>query len=225
MTNQQKIQATLSKLGEMCDDCLSTATMVKPRQSVNATCRSLQKQGALVRSQSACPRCRADKIVNRLRKDDYSASIVPALSESKEAAVNPAVVENEVPRNHDVEALSEDEIKKVLEDWLVSRGWRTKVAWARTPGIDIEATKGERRWVIEAKGPGSRPPMRVNYFLSILGETLQRMNDPDAHYSIALPDLPQYRGLWDRLPDLAKSRTRISILFVSLDGQVAEVFE
>jgi len=65
--------------------------------------------------------------------------------------------------------------------------------------------------------------MRVNYFLSILGELLQRMDDPDARYSIALPDMKQFRRLWQRLPDLAKSRTEISALFVDGSGRVEEV--
>ena len=74
--------------------------------------------------------------------------------------------------------------------------------------------------MIEIKGPGSRPQMRANYFLSMLGELLQRMDDPDARYSIALPDMAQYRRLWERLPTLAKQRTGINILFVDADGTV-----
>jgi hypothetical protein len=62
--------------------------------------------------------------------------------------------------------------------------------------------------------------MRVNYFVAILGEMLQRMDDPNARYSIALPDLAQFRGLWERLPRLAKTRTRISALFVDAKGHV-----
>ena len=62
--------------------------------------------------------------------------------------------------------------------------------------------------------------MRVNYFLAILGETLQRMSNEDSAYSIALPDMPQYRRLWDRLPTLAKRRTDISIILVSHNGRV-----
>ncbi|MGB8951374.1 MAG: hypothetical protein WCC06_01720 [Candidatus Aminicenantales bacterium] len=115
-------------------------------------------------------------------------------------------------KNYDVDALSEDEIKKVLDDWLTANVWTNKVIWGTIRGIDIEAKRGHERWIIEVKGPGSRQPMRVNYFLSILGETLQRMDDPKAKYSIALPDLKQYRGLWERLPKLAKSRTTISLL-------------
>ena len=120
------------------------------------------------------------------------------------------------------ERLSEDEVKEVLDNWLRSNGWATRIAWGMARGIDIEAARDGKRWLIEVKGLGSRQPMRVNYFLAILGETLQRMADEDAKYSIALPDVPQFRGLWSRLPELAKSRTTITALFVSSAGVVSE---
>jgi hypothetical protein len=121
------------------------------------------------------------------------------------------------------EGLSEDEVKQHLQRWLQGQGWTCRIAWGKERGIDVEATRGEERWVIEAKGCGSRPQMRVNYFLAILGETLQRMDDPKARYSIALPDMAQYRGLWERLPALAKQRTGITLLLVGADRGVEEV--
>lgn len=84
----------------------------------------------------------------------------------------------------------------------------------------FDARRDTQRWLIEAKGIGSRQPMRVNYFLGALGETLQRMDDAQALYSIALPDVAQFRGLWQRLPTLAKVRNHLSALFVSADGTV-----
>jgi len=119
--------------------------------------------------------------------------------------------------------LSEDEVKRALQLWLEESGWQVSVIWGKARGIDVIATKDGQRWVIEAKGCGSLDPMRVNYFLSILGELLQRMEDPDARYSIAFPDMKQFRRLWQRLPDLAKSRTMISALFVDGSGRVEEV--
>ena len=83
-------------------------------------------------------------------------------------------------------------------------------------GIDVDAYKGTERWVIEVKGCGSRSAMRVNYFLSMLGEILQRMDDPNARYSIAFPDMKQYRGLWGRLPKWARRRM-VSVLFFALE--------
>ena len=123
----------------------------------------------------------------------------------------------------DQDPLCEDALKHALGAHLKSLGWTaSKVAFGKTLGIDIDATKGSERWIIEVKGCGSRPAMRVNYFLALLGELLQRMTDGNMKYSIALPDLPQFRGLWKRLPDVAKTRTKITALFVDGDGHVIE---
>jgi len=122
------------------------------------------------------------------------------------------------------ELLSEDILKKHLQVWLEGRGWETEIAWGKKPGVDILAKKENLVWAIEVKGIGSRDAMRVNYFLAILGETLQRMKDKDAKYFIALPDIQQYRNLWSRLPALAKERTRINILLVDHTGHVTEDF-
>ena len=221
MTNKEKIVAALNKLGVLCDDCLSSASMVRPRQQVNILCRGLENEEVSVRRTDVCPRCGSTKIVNQLTSAAPKSlnSIKFQVDEKQrlpEKKLRPA-------HNHDLDALSEDEIKEVLVEWLEKDGWKSKVAWGRTQGIDVDAEKGKNRWIIEVKGPGSRPQMRVNYFIAILGETLQRMNDSSAQYSIALPDLQQYRRLWDRLPVLAKSRTGISILFVSVDGEVIHV--
>lgn len=98
-----------------------------------------------------------------------------------------------------------------------------QVAWGHSQGIDIEAYQGTKRWVIEVKGGGSLHPMRVNYFQGALGELLQRMDKPDASYSIAFPDMEQFRRLWERLPALAKNRTEISALFVDKNGNVVHL--
>ena len=122
-----------------------------------------------------------------------------------------------------MDSLSEDEVKRHIQAWLESTGWTVTVIFGRGQGVDIDALRSDRRWIIEAKGCGSRNAMRVNYFLGVLGELLQRMSDPEAKYSIALPDLPQFRQLWKRLPELAKRRTTISALFVNSSGRVEEV--
>ncbi len=118
--------------------------------------------------------------------------------------------------------IQEDQIKEHVRVFLESKGWSTNIKWAKAHGVDIEATRDGSRWLIEAKGCGSRNAMRVNYFLAALSEVLQRMSDRSAKYSIALPDLPQYRGLWERLHSVAKDRTGISCLFVRADGEVKE---
>lgn len=173
------------------------------QQPINQKARSLAAQGDLIRKQ------RADGLIG-----NYIGESGATKNACQEA------VQSVRQKNHDRVALSEDEIKTVLDDKLTASGWSTTVAWGRRRGIDIDAKQGSDRLVIEVKGPGSRNAMRVNYFLSILGETLQRMSDPDARYIIALPDLPQYRGLWERLPTLAKEKTGISLLLVSSKGDI-----
>ncbi len=208
MTHKDLIKEELIRCGPMCDDCLSSQTKIKPRQTVNRLCHAMVNDDLLNRSKDICPHCGSRKIINRFKGSSTIGS-------HDKSANN-----DQTSYRHDVEALPEDGIKRVLVDWLSKEGWKTIVAWGNAHGIDIEATRGSERWIIEVKGPGSRQPMRVNYFISILGEILQRMDDPHARYSIALPNLQQYRGLWERLPTLAKTRTKISIIFVSIDGKV-----
>ena len=172
----------------------------KPQQSVNIACRGLEAIGVLMRQQKS-----DGKKGNFLTGQNP----IPLFSESKSTRISK-------------EGLSEDEIKKVLDEYLKSQGWETRIAWGKSQGIDIEAKRNSERWVIEVKGPGSLQPMRVNYFIGILGELLQRMDDQNAKYSIALPDMPQFRGLWERLPRLAKQRTKITAIFVDHSGNIVE---
>ena len=118
------------------------------------------------------------------------------------------------------ENLQEDTAKEILNRWLESEGWTTTVMWGRQRGIDIEAVKGNQRWVIEVKGCGvDTAAMRVN-FLESFGQVLLCMDDSEARHSVAFPALPYYRNLWNELPPLAKERARIDAIFVGEDGKV-----
>jgi hypothetical protein len=171
---------------------------------INQTCRHLESSGLLVRQ------ARADG-----RIGNYPTGV--PLPEVK--APHPSSI------GEQTDALGEDQVKLLLKQWLEADGWQTEIAWGRKTGIDIVARRGGEVWIIEAKGCGSLQPMRVNYFIAILGELLQRMSTADAKYSIALPDMQQFRGLWDRLPELARRRTDITALFVSADGRVEHLVE
>lgn len=178
---------------ELTNRLLSTAT--HPSQ-INQACRLLASRGLL----------------ERVRRDDgltgnYLLGVYRSLS-----------VETKLPVSHP--PLSEDAVKAALDKWLQNDGWQVDIAWGKTRGIDIDARRGTERWIIEAKGCGSLAPMRVNYFLAVIGETLQRMDDTNARYSIALPEMGQFRGLWDRLPLLAKARLEWTALFVDEHGGV-----
>jgi len=167
---------------------------------INQECRLLAQAGQLVRrSQDGLIRNFVGAAATALPSDPIPVSL---------------------PETSASDFISEDQVKQAVKSWLESDGWFAEVKWGRDRGIDILATRTGQRWIVEAKGLGSLPAMRVNYFIAMLGETLQRMNDPKARYSIALPDVAQFRGLWERLPALAKSRTGISMLLVGPDGSV-----
>jgi hypothetical protein len=170
------------------------------QQAVNQATRSLEQAGRLVR---------------RIRGDGKIGNYPLAGSAPVQLVVAP--VSAVTPGDP-----SEDDVKRGIEAWLRAAGWQVAVKWGRDRGIDIDAVRDSVRWIIEAKGCGSRDQMRANYFVGILGELLQRMVDEKARYSIALPDMPQFRRLWARLPQLAKSRTGISALFVDAAGRVEE---
>ncbi len=179
----------------------SLRSLSDPQQPINIAARNLARREIIVRKK------RNDGIIGNY----LSGKPIPKTATASGAS---SAGENQ---------LSEDRAKEILKAWLESDGWSTEIAWGRTRGIDVEAKRRAKRWIIEVKGIGSLSAMRVNYFIGMLGETLQRMDDKEAKYSIAMPDIQQFRNLWRRLPGLAKHRTTISALFVSSDGSVDEV--
>ena len=205
------------------------------QQTVNQICRELEIERRLTRRRrddgkigNYPPSCgRPDSVMGPNAPASLAAvDLTKAegqLAHSSQTLRAPLPTIDGAPRSGPAEGwLSEDDVKRHLGAWLKNRDWAVEIAWGQERGLDIKAEKSAERWLIEAKGGGSRPEMRVNYFLAMLGETLQRMNDPHARYSIALPNMRQFRGLWTRLPALAKSRLGITALFVSQDGGVEE---
>ena len=201
MTLKEQILFELKNVPGQTDTALEKIFGVR-HQAVNKACRELEAQGKIIRDSSR------GTIKNYLKD---GLSVIQEIEEMKPIRAN------------DKKGLQEDSIKEIIDTYLINNGWRTEVAWGKKRGVDILAVRGNEKWIIEVKGCGSLSAMRVNYFLAILGETLQRMDDRSARYSIALPNLQQFRNLWSRLPKLAKERTQIDAIFVSEDGQI--IFE
>ncbi|ELK38967.1 hypothetical protein BAG01nite_48410 [Brevibacillus agri] len=175
-----------------------------PQQSVNQACRSLEAKG----------------IIKRINRND---GLLGNYIVSDRPKTEPIMSHKPENLEKDASVFAEDNLKEILKKHLQSNDWETQIAWGKTPGIDINAYRGTERWIIEVKGLGSSNPMNVNYFLGVLAETLQRMDDPNAKYSIALPDVKQFRNLWGKFPLLAKKRTRITAVFIDENGGIEEV--
>src|ERR1700687_5913659 len=61
---QDRITAALKEKGALCDDCMSKAAEVYPRQQVNQICRGMAEAGQISRSTGECALCHSSKIVN-----------------------------------------------------------------------------------------------------------------------------------------------------------------
>ena len=85
MAIRDKLIASLGLSGPMCDDCLSSSTAVKPRQTVNRYCRELAMVGKLTRQNQQCPGCKMWKIVNVMDEGKPSPS-PPVVGRERSAA-------------------------------------------------------------------------------------------------------------------------------------------
>jgi hypothetical protein len=178
------------------DDVLAERLRVSQRQSINQAARRLEALGRLRRYIGP-----DGKIVNSLIDENAP----PSLADSPPA----------LPSS----LLTEDEVKAAVHDYLAAQGFEVVIAWGRIRGIDIDARHPDGpRYVIEAKAEVALQPQQVNYFIGALGELVQRMDDPNAIYGLALPDNRQYRGLVARLPTLARRRLGLVVFWVRRDA-------
>ena len=189
---------------EITDSLLGKTARI---QAVNWAAHSLERKRLLER---------------HLRPDGKIGNFAAGWGEAHFGLLRPE--ELPVDSRKPVVQMSEGEVKRKIKGWLERDAWSVFVKSGADRGADIEAWRGSEHWVIEAKGSGSRNEMRSNHFLSVLGETLQRMEDPRACYSVALPDMRKFRSLWAKFPALARSRTGISALFVGTDGKVDQEY-
>lgn len=147
------------------------------------------------------------------------------------------------PRNgravtwEDYSWLDETRIQAQVVNWLEETGWRVlRHAVGREHGTDIDAERGKERISVEVKGHPRRlhvagankgqvrrwhPGAQVRtYFGNALHAAMTMLHaDPDREVAIALPDLPDYRGLVKRSRDPIR-RLGIMIWFVAADGTV-----
>jgi hypothetical protein len=164
--------------------------------------------------------CRRLQNVNMLYREKRQDSLIGNFVSDSIDSASPGVLAVLQKNN----AVSEKKIKQALERYLNLSGWTTSVNWSEKSGNDIEAYQGRRCWIIEVKGTVSIGAFELNSFLVVLGEILQRMDNPSSKYSIALPENDSFRRMWERLPLLAKTRTGLSALFVDPLGSVNESF-
>lgn len=129
----------------------------------------------------------------------------------------------------------EDQIIDILIQWLENKGWKIEdYCKGRKRGIDILAKKGNRTFIIEAKGAKGNPEhkttkkegfnssqLNTHLGVAIIKVLKERNNYPGAQIAIAHPDDEYIRKvLAPVIPDLKK--VGIRFLWVKLGGEVDE---
>lgn len=191
------ILRTLKRSSVPLDDDELAQALGVVRQQINQAARGLEKSKKLIRVKGP-----EGKLINILN-DRPGRKIAATLERTPPS-----------PSGSDSSRITEDEVKLAIRDHLASQGYQVEVAWDRSPGIDIEACRGEERLVIEAKGEASLQPQQHNYFVNALGELVQRMDDAHARYGLALPNHRQYHGLVERLPQVARNGLNFVVFWV-----------
>ncbi|MDQ2786537.1 MAG: MarR family transcriptional regulator [Chloroflexota bacterium] len=214
-TQREQIIAYLRDHPEGADDAhLVIALRISRHQTVNQICRALLAAGLISRDESP----QTHKKVNRLVVGAIEVPQSLMITEPPLPVASVSTLEDDTSVRafayHGEKGLSEDNVKAAVAAVLQVDGWETDIRWRHIHGIDIAASRGDERLILEAKGEGSRNPMRVNYFLGALGELLQRMESPNVRYGIAVPAHRQFVGLILRLPIWVRSHLNLCFYLV-----------
>lgn len=130
------------------------------------------------------------------------------------------LIQVRIPDEH----INKEDLKELLFKHLKNKGWKILfVSEHNKKGIDIIAERDAKKWLIEVKGCTVSKGIVLQDFFMILGKLLFLMKDPNAKYSIAVPEMKSSHKLWDTLPCDAKQRTGISILYGQRNGDFIEV--
>lgn len=115
--------------------------------------------------------------------------------------------------------MREKQVEQCIRKHLANHGWCVKPRNG-AQGIDIEATKEAREAIIEVKGWGIHSTAMRNNFYAVLGQILKDMNNPNAEYYVAFPEIHPYTKLWGNLPNLAKQKTSVKAIWVDSTGNI-----
>lgn len=212
MSNRDIILATIAQ-AELCDDCLSVSSGVRPRQSVNIVCRKLSDESTILRHFGKCSHCHKAKIVNR----PFSESAVSETFAISQSAVSkeskPWYWEGNI-QNQVIEFLAKN-------NFSISSSADTA---SRESGKDIVCTtpSGNELWVSVKGYPESSANTQARHWFSqaIFDLVLYRGENSNVELALAFPDdFVTYANLLPRVIWL-KQTIPFKVFWVSKDGTV-----
>ncbi len=215
MTNKDRILSVMTTQ-EICDDCLSDQSGVRPRQTVYSICRTLSQESVITRNQGKCNLCRKPKLVSLLLSNQSS---------KKEVASSSLDVNNEPSQTTDW--FWEGNVQAKVVGYLVKNGYDIRSVSdtaSRAPGKDIVAITpdGNELWISVKGYPEKSPNVQARHWFSqaVFDLVLYRGEGPNVKLALALPDgFVTYLNLLPRINWL-KQTTPFQVFWVSEDGKV-----
>lgn len=211
MTNKKRVIAALSNL-ELCDDCLSVASNVTPRQTVYSICRSLFDELYIIRNHSKCEHCHKVKTINRLQNNRYLGEKTKPEIEI-DSAVKPWFWEGNV-QSHVVSYLAQNkyQLRSVAD------------TASRSAGKDIIALSpdGKELWISVKGYPEKSSNVQARHWFSgaLFDLVLYHGENPQVKLGIALPEgFVTYANLLPRINWL-KDYMQFKVYWVNEKGIV-----
>ena len=212
MTNKERILAALVH-AELCDDCLSLSSDVKPRQTVFAICSSMVKEAKIHRHHGKCDHCHKIKNTSRLLEAlpvamSLQDTVVSSDSQHRpwywEGNVQSAVVTHLTHHHYVIRSVADTA--------------------SRVSGVDIIAVtaEGKEHWISVKGYPDKSSNVQARHWFSgaIFDLILYHGENPDVQLGIALPDgFATYRNLLPRIKWL-KDSLSCQVYWVSENKEV-----
>ena len=110
---------------------------------------------------------------------------------------------------------NESFIQEKLELFFVEQGY--DLLAHKHADLKCRHEKTQTTWLIEAKGSTSQIGLD---FRTCLGQIIQRMEDVDLVYGIAMPNIPQFVNQCRNVPKRVRELLKLHWLLVNEDGSV-----
>lgn len=241
LNNSDRFLAVLDEAkGPLCDDCASVISSIYPRQQINQIANRLADRGEISRGRDVqCCNCQSpkksswiDKTIAFL-KDNSAQPLIYKTVEEQESKTLEIDCQSDLTRAWDWEG----NVQAVLCTKLKNFGWEIKRA-ANTknkePGVDVVATRGQQKLLIEVKGfpsktyeAGSKkgelkptqPTSQARQWYSHALLSAMRMLDKNNNSFIGLcfPECKTYRNLVGQT-GLSLRKLGVGVLFISSSG-------
>lgn len=109
---------------------------------------------------------------------------------------------------------SEAFVQKSVERYFKNQGFSIL---EKIPYLDVHAKKEDEEWRVECKGKTSVIGLDLD---TGIGQILRRMNDENANYAVAIPDIPGFRNATARLPKRVRRILNLHWIWVKENGEV-----